>query len=167
MYWRIPASFFGVTLYFCDSKSLPCFLVAFSSLHSLQQLSGKNTWKMKGITLMWISVILKNTRCSPLVCRCHSKGNKNLLKKYLLIQSQFLCEPKLYILYHPLNYFPRAFSMSGGKSEWEEEAGGRENRVLHTSWISFFSAQFLKELNLRAGWGDDTVSSPVAEPWYP
>lgn len=50
-------------------------------------------------------------------------------------------------------YFQGAFSMSWEKLEWEEEAGGRENRAKHTRRIFFFFLHScLKELHLRTGW---------------
>lgn len=126
----------GVTPYFCDCKILPCFLTALSFLHSLQQLSRKNTSKMKRIALMWISVILKNTRRSPLVCRCHSKGNENLLKKSFDLESNLMWTKTEYTISPIQLCFQRAFSMSWEKLEWEQETGGRE--ISAASWILWF-----------------------------
>lgn len=119
-----------------------CCFVFSTAFSSLQQLSGKNTSKTKGITLMWISVILKNTRSSPLVCRCHFKGNENLLKKSSDPESNLMWTKTIL----PTRLcFQGAFSMSWEKLEWEEETGGRKNRGLRTSWISFFRHSSLKE----------------------
>lgn len=122
---------------FVIAKFCPVFLTALSSLHSLQQLSRKDTSKMKGIILMWIFVFLKNTRRSPVVCRCPSKGNENLLKKSFGLESNLMWTKTEYTISPTQLYFQWAFSMSSEKLEWEQETEGREIRVLHTSWILF------------------------------
>lgn len=81
---------------------------------------------------------LLNTRSSPLVSRWHAKGKENLPRKSFDPESNLLWTKPEYTTLPTQLYLQWAFSMSGEKLEWEEETGGRKNRVLHASWVSFF-----------------------------